>query len=150
MYNPFRHYTHIFKNSNYVTIDIWIRENVNHYVCSSMRLTSHCTTTYNDLRIKTYILYFMTKRVRQYTDLYTIVFSSAVSSVGEKRIIFSFHILFIFSNVLTCFKNISLIFLKKILFGFVFTTSILQIEYHIRFTSFFCHMLYLLQPIVIL
>ena len=89
----------------------------------------------------------MTKRVILYPDSYTIVFSNAVSYIGEKRIIFSFHILFIFSNVLICFKNISLIFLTKILFRFVFTTSPAnRIWYSFHFFSSY-HMLYLLQPI---
>ena len=73
-------------------------------------------------------------------------------SRGEKRIIFSFHILFIFSNVVTCFKNISLIFrTKNIVSRFFYLPPLLE-NRKIIFISllFFYHMLYLPQPIVIL
>ena len=69
---------------------------------------------------------------------------------GEKSITFSCHILFIFSNVVICFKNIFLIFLTKILFFryILYLPLSVEIEYHIHFTSlFYHHMLYRSQPI---
>ena len=70
------------------------------------------------------------------------IFKYCIYYRGEKHIIFSFHILFIFSNVVTCFKNISPIFLTEILFWFVFTTTSsgnrISYSFHFSFSTTCC------------
>jgi len=81
---------------------------------------------------------FMTKRVLRYPDLFTIVFSSTVSTIEGRNTLF-FHSIFYLS--LATSLHVSRIFLpfflQKYCFGLCLPLPLLEIEYHIHFTSLF-------------
>ena len=80
----------------------------------------------------------MTKRVLRYPDLFNIVFSSTVSAIEGRNTLF-FHSIFYLSLATSLYVSRIFLpfFLQKYCFGLCLPLPLLEIEYHIHFTSLF-------------